>query len=132
MLAKVSIVLAACVAGYLAMPQDKSPNDQSFQFAMDTDQFLYQQLDLSFSCQGREYGYYADVANNCQVFHVCLPLYDDYGGLTETAHWSFICGNATVFDQVNLVCNHPQDALPCDQAESYYNQVAFGVVDDDY
>ncbi len=24
-----------------------------------------------FSCDGRPYGYYADVANECQIFHIC-------------------------------------------------------------
>ena len=97
----------------------------SFRFAQDADQNLYAPLDLGFSCEGREYGYYADVANSCQVsfiflpflqvfstsslhqvFHVCLPIEDDFGAIIETAHWSFICGNATVFDQETLTCNH--------------------------
>ena len=78
----------------------------SFRFAQDADSNLYQPLDLGFSCEGREYGYYADVANSCQVFHICLPIEDDLGAIIETAHWSFICGNATVFDQETLTCNH--------------------------
>lgn len=28
----------------------------------------------NFSCVGRSYGYYADVENDCQIFHVCLPV----------------------------------------------------------
>lgn len=28
----------------------------------------------NFSCAGRPYGYYADVENDCQIFHVCLPV----------------------------------------------------------
>merc|ERR1719431_72740 len=27
-----------------------------------------------FTCEGRAYGYYADVANDCQLFHVCYPV----------------------------------------------------------
>ena len=34
-----------------------------------------------------------------QVFHICWPIQDDYGSVIETAHWSFICGNGTIFDQ---------------------------------
>ena len=67
-----------------------------------------------------------------QVFHICWPVYDDYGSVTETAHWSFICGNGTIFDQQTLVCNYPQDSLPCDQAEAFYNLVEFGKIDSDY
>lgn len=130
MLSKTLIVLFACAAGYLAMPQNASPNDQSFQFAMDTDLFLSSPLDLSFSCDGRQYGYYADVSNNCQVFHICLPIEDDFGAVVETAHWSFICGNATVFDQQTLTCNYPQDSIPCDQSESLYNSVEYGKIPD--
>ena len=52
--------------------------------------------------------------------------------MIETAHWSFICGNGTIFDQQILVCNYPQDSLPCDQAEAFYNLVEFGKIDDNY
>ena len=130
MYAKSIIVLCACAA-YMAYakPQD-SVNDQSYQFAADAETFLYAPLSLSFSCEGREYGYYADVANACQVFHICWPIEDEFGSVLETAQWSFICGNATVFDQQNLVCNHPEDAFPCDQAESLYNTVEFGKIPD--
>ena len=58
----------------------------------------------SFSCEGQAYGYFADVENNCevswerlgesglgtkylccslQVFHICYPLTDDTGRITE-------------------------------------------------
>ena len=47
------------------------------------------------------YGYYADVANECQLFHVCYPvLYPD--GQQEMIKWSFICPNQTIFDQVTI------------------------------
>jgi len=49
----------------------------------------------TFSCQDRIYGYYADMENECQVFHVCMPQ-------TRSAiRWSFICPGETVFNQVN-------------------------------
>ena len=48
------------------------------------------------------YGYYADVANECQLFHVCYPvLYPD--GQQEMIKWSFVCPNQTIFDQVTAV-----------------------------
>ena len=46
-------------------------------------------------------GYYADIANECQVFHICQPVtYAD--GETETFKWSMICPAQTVFDQVTF------------------------------
>nr|XP_027227444.1 uncharacterized protein LOC113819401 [Penaeus vannamei] len=74
-----------------------------------------------FSCDNRAYGYYADVANGCRIFHVCLPVTDELGGFVETAHFSFFCGNQTVFSQESLTCGHPEEAFPCDQAESLYD-----------
>lgn len=53
----------------------------------------------SFYCDGRDYGYYADVENDCQIFHVCLPVtYSD--GRNQTFRWSFICPEETIFNQV--------------------------------
>ena len=128
----IAIVVCACFAGYMALPQAapgaKSPNNLSFQFAADAETFLAAPLSLSFSCEGRQYGYYADVDNHCQVFHICLPLEDDAGQVTETAHWSFICGNGTVFDQQTLTCNYEKDSIPCDQAASLYNTVEYGKI----
>ena len=58
-----------------------------------------------FTCDGRVYGYYADVANDCQLFHVCYPvLYPD--GQQEMIKWSFICPNQTIFDQVCISVNY--------------------------
>jgi len=34
--------------------------------------------------------------------------------------WSFICGVGSIFDQANLVCNYPEDSLPCSEAENFY------------
>ncbi|OAD54294.1 hypothetical protein WN48_08127 [Eufriesea mexicana] len=50
----------------------------------------------NFSCQDRIYGYYADMENDCQVFHVCMP---QARGATR---WSFICPAETVFNQASV------------------------------
>lgn len=132
----VVIVFSACIAGYLAIPQNypdgESPNNQAFNLPADAETLLAQPLSLGFSCESREYGYYADVSNNCQLFHICLPIEDDAGSVIETAQWTFICGNGTMFDQQTLTCNYEQDSVPCDQAESLYNIVEFGKVEPDY
>ena len=33
----------------------------------------------TFTCDGRGYGYYADVDNDCRIFHVCVPIANDEG-----------------------------------------------------
>ena len=68
-----------------------------------------------------------------QVFHICLPIQDNDGNIIETAKWSFFCGNATVFDQQTLTCNHPEDAFPCEESPSLFGAVEFGKIpDSDY
>lgn len=80
-------------------------------------------LTTSFECAGRAYGYYADQDNNCEVFHVCLPIEDDAGSIIETAQFSFACGNQTVFSQDSLTCSTPDAAFPCSDASSLYDSV---------
>ncbi|MPC81528.1 hypothetical protein E2C01_076149 [Portunus trituberculatus] len=41
--------------------------------------------------------------------------------LLEEAHFSFMCGNQTVFSQDTLTCTAPEEAYPCNQAESLYD-----------
>ncbi|XP_018023174.1 U-scoloptoxin(01)-Cw1a-like [Hyalella azteca] len=84
----------------------------------------------NFDCADRRYGYYADTDNDCQIFHVCLPIEDDAGQIVETAHFSFICGNQTIFDQSTLTCNDEENALPCDEAKNFYDVInaEFGVL----
>lgn len=53
----------------------------------------------TFSCDGKIYGYYADVDNDCQIFHICLPVtYAD--GKENMFRWSFVCPDETIFSQV--------------------------------
>ncbi|XP_076039166.1 uncharacterized protein LOC143024266 [Oratosquilla oratoria] len=78
-------------------------------------------VSATFTCDGRPYGYYADVDNGCRIFHICQPIPDDAGSIIEYAHYSFACGNQTVFNQETLTCDHPEFAFPCDQAESLYD-----------
>merc|ERR1712029_23667 len=76
--------------------------------------------DLSFSCDGREYGYYADPATNCKVFHICLGDGD--------IKWSLLCPNQTIFNQQYFVCDYAIN-VECNNAESFYSLNAnFGQV----
>lgn len=77
------------------------------------------QYSTSFSCEGRRYGYYADVDNECKIFHICheVELAD---GTKQLNHWSFFCGNQTVFNQLSFTCAHPEESVPCENARDFY------------
>ncbi|XP_012230901.1 uncharacterized protein [Linepithema humile] len=68
----------------------------------------------TFSCQDRIYGYYADMENGCQVFHVCMPQ------TRGAIRWSFICPGETVFNQATFVCTRTESSIPCEESEKYY------------
>ncbi|CAH1997770.1 unnamed protein product [Acanthoscelides obtectus] len=73
----------------------------------------------SFQCEGRDYGYYADVDNDCQLFHVCLPVtYAD--GRNQTFRWSFICPEETVFNQEMFTCTRADEAIDCQESPRFY------------
>lgn len=74
-----------------------------------------------FTCEGKNYGYYADLGNNCQIYHICVPPNQQY---------TFFCNNGTQFDQKAMTCVREEDATPCGNSEKYYalNQ-NFGVID---
>ena len=95
----------------------------AYELPADSELLLSAPLQTTFSCDGRSYGYYADQDNNCEVFHVCLPITDDVGNALETAHFSFVCGNATVFSQESLTCATPEEAFPCEEAATLYDIV---------
>ena len=50
----------------------------------------------SFSCKGKDYGYYADTANQCKVYHVCVP--------EQKQQYSFFCNEGTIFDEEDQTC----------------------------
>ncbi|KAL7637569.1 UNVERIFIED_CONTAM: hypothetical protein RMT77_012297 [Armadillidium vulgare] len=84
----------------------------------------------SFSCDGLPYGYYADDANNCEIFHICYPINDEEGNLLETAQFSFVCPNQTIFNQESLTCVLEGEAVPCGEARSLFesSNAGFGVI----
>lgn len=127
MAAKLLIIVPVLAAFWLAVLGQDS--DVPSVLPGGSDEILEKPYKDSFSCEGQGYGYYADVDNNCQVFHICLPIEDNEGKVTEYAKWSFVCGNGTVFDQQSLTCNHKDDAFPCAESPSLFGAVEFGKVD---
>ena len=66
------------------------------------------------------YGYYADVANECQLFHVCYPVLYPGGG-EEMVKWSFICPNQTIFDQVRTEAPYKnQGSCNCNRRSHWF------------
>jgi hypothetical protein len=118
----------AAISAVVINGQDYEDTDAGNGLPGGSDDILSAPYDESFSCEGRDYGYYADVANNCEIFHICLPVQDNAGEVVEFAKWSFVCGNGTVFDQENLICNHKEYAFPCEESESLYGSTEFGVI----
>jgi len=70
----------------------------------------------SFQCSAP--GYFADVDNNCQLFHVCIN--QEIDGKNEIAQYTFACGNQTVFNQFSLTCAHESEAIPCASSPDFF------------
>ena len=111
---------------FVLLKEIKGQINEGYFFSADAESLLKAPLVQDFTCDGREYGYYADVANNCQVFHLCWPVPPtEEGAPAQTFMWSFICPNQTIFDQAELVCNHEFFAFPCEEAETVYGAVEY-------
>jgi len=77
-------------------------------------------IEDSFSCEGREYGYYADVENDCQIFHVCLPV-TYANGRSQMFRWSFICPEETIFNQEMFTCTRYDESIDCAESPRFYS-----------
>lgn len=42
------------------------------------------------------------------------------GAVDRVDHYSFFCGNQTVFNQLTLTCSHPEEAVPCPNAPDFF------------
>lgn len=75
-------------------------------------------IKTTFECPAKN-GYFADVENECLIFHVCnVVTYPD--GKTEIQQFSFFCGNQTMFNQLSLTCAIPEEAVPCQNAPDFF------------
>ena len=85
---------------------------------------LGEKIDTSFDCTGRTYGYYADVKNQCKVYHVCSPKTDEYG-VKFYEHYSFVCAEGLLFDQQKLTCLPAKElSTPCPESENFFTKTA--------
>ena len=106
------------IAGLPAFHQRRDSDQDVFDLPSNASSILGD-IQPGFDCTDLPYGYYADQANDCAIFHVCLP-YINFGEVI-IRHFSFFCGEGTVFDQQRLVCDLPDKALPCSVASQYVN-----------
>lgn len=68
----------------------------------------------NFKCESG--GYFADVENDCKIFHVCVPEM----GKSELQQYSFACGNMTVFNQFSMTCSDPAETIPCKDSKEFW------------
>ena len=70
-------------------------------------------MDSEFSCVGRQPGYYADIDNDCQIFHRCVE--------DQKAIYSFISPEQTIFNQKALVWVW-NNSMDCEDSDDYYDE----------
>uniref|UniRef100_A0A4Q8K6M6 U83-Liphistoxin-Lth1a_1 n=1 Tax=Liphistius thaleban TaxID=1905330 RepID=A0A4Q8K6M6_9ARAC len=111
---KVTLVVVLCG---LTLAAAASRSKRAAYELPDGAELLVGPIRTAFACSSD--GYYADVENNCQIFHVCHTVPHDDGS-SETQQWSFLCGNQTVFNQLTFSCAYPEEAVPCPNARDFY------------
>ncbi|KAL3170040.1 hypothetical protein MRX96_015112 [Rhipicephalus microplus] len=107
-------ILAAVAVAAIALPRSKRAAYE----LPDGAEFLVGGFRTSFTCPAKN-GYFADVDNNCQIFHVCNVV-THADGNTEVQQYSFLCGNQTVFNQLSLTCAFAEEAVPCQNAPDFF------------
>ncbi|EEC07400.1 U-scoloptoxin(01)-Cw1a [Ixodes scapularis] len=108
------IVVVGCIAAALALPRAKRAAYE----LPDGAELIVGSIKTSFTCPAK-IGYFADVDNNCQIFHVCNVVPKDDGS-AEVQQYSFFCGNQTVFNQFSLTCAFPEDAVACRSSPDFF------------
>jgi len=103
-----------------AAPAMRSYGARALNLPAQADSVLATGISFTFSCENMPYGYYADVLNNCQVYHICKPLINN--GLQSMQRFSFFCPAGTLFDQIKHVCMsaNSADLTPCHLASNYF------------
>lgn len=108
-------LLAIVYGGSMAARQKR---EATFLLPDSAELILSKPIDNTFVCS--EEGYYADINNNCEIFHVCHITEHPDGSGADMRQYSFICGNQTVFDQFSMTCATPDAAVPCAYAPEFF------------
>merc|ERR1712215_213303 len=112
-----SLIVVSCLLAVAAAGGQSTP--EFFNLVSNATSVLARQVEYGFDCAGKQFGFYADTNNACQIFHICHPEETEAGPVTRM--YSFLCGLGTVFDQATLACNWPEEALACEESENLYN-----------
>ncbi|XP_022671880.1 uncharacterized protein LOC111254853 [Varroa destructor] len=97
----------------------QSPEASFLGLPASADAAIEKTIDVKFTCAHRRLGYYADISNDCKVFHICNPM-ELPDGQKAVMQYSFFCPVNTTFDQQSLTCAPHPSPIPCHLAEKYY------------
>ncbi|GFU29277.1 chitin-binding type-2 domain-containing protein [Nephila pilipes] len=114
---KMKLCLALLFVSGLALSAAASRSKRAAYDLPDGAELLVGAVRTSFVCNNE--GYYADIDNNCQIFHVCHTV-THADGKSDMLQWSFLCGNQTIFNQFSFTCTSPEDAVPCGSASDFF------------
>ena len=102
----------------------ESPEADFLGLPIGSTKILGDKIDTSFDCTGKTYGYYADVKNQCKVYHVCSPKTDEFG-VRFYEHYSFVCAEGLQFDQQKLTCVPSRESsISCLDSEKFFVRTA--------
>ncbi|XP_013776942.1 uncharacterized protein LOC106461647 isoform X2 [Limulus polyphemus] len=107
------IILACSIATVTTLPRYKRRPYELSDGAED----LVGDFQTTFSCPGN--GYFADVDNNCQTYHLCQRV-TYVNGQSKVLQWRFLCGNITVFNQLTLTRSFPDEVVQCAKAKYFF------------
>lgn len=80
------------------------------------------QMGSEFSCFGRSFGQYADVAKGCRLFHLCYPFFNSTTTELLYQRVTFMCDDDSVFDQKRFICvDNSTIEHKCSDSEALYN-----------
>lgn len=75
----------------------------------------------TFSCFGRSFGQYADVSQDCRVFHLCYPYFNETSDELLYQRITFLCDNDSIFDQKRFICTENKTIdHRCHESEALY------------
>ena len=53
------------------------------------------------------------------MYHVCVKQRKATGH-EVVRQFSFVCGNGTIFNQLTMICDAPDESIPCEDAPKFY------------
>lgn len=77
------------------------------------------ELKRTFKCEAE--GYFADVDNECKIYHQCNSFNSKKGSPNiKYAQTTMACGENQIFDQSKFACKDESDAIPCEASSDFF------------